>query len=39
MSLFSEMDLKLENATNLAKFAALTYTKQQIVWDHHKGMN
>ena len=32
MSLFSDMDLKLENAANPAEFAALAYTKQQIVW-------
>ena len=30
MSLFSEMDLKLENATNPAEFAAVAYFKQRL---------
>ena len=31
MRLFSELDLKLENSTNLAEFAALPYTEQHTV--------
>ena len=30
MNLFSEMDLKLENTTNPAEFAALAYSKHQL---------
>ena len=30
MSLFLEMDFKLENAANPAEFAALAYTKYEI---------
>ena len=38
MRLFSEIDQKLENASNPAEFAALAYTKQQTVWDHWIGL-